>query len=77
MIKEYCTKFFFYFDKNKKTFYKYSILSFIVGMLELLGVALTYPFVLKILTNKQTDFWHSPFIIGFCIVILFIFKTFY
>lgn len=75
MIKEYCTKFFFYFDKNKKTFYKYSILSFIVGMLELLGVALTYPFVLKILTNKQTDFWHSPFIIGFCIVILFIFKN--
>ena len=74
MIREYCKKFFYYFNNNKKAFLKYSALSFVVAILELFGVALTYPFVLKLLANKPVDIWHSPIFIGFCIVFLFLLK---
>ena len=76
MILDACKKFFFYFEKNKKTFISYSVFSFVVGVLELLGVALTYPFVIKLLSNsKQTDIWHSPLLIGIFIVLLFLIKN--
>ena len=75
MIREYCKKFFYYFNNNKKAFFKYSALSFVVAILELFGVALTYPFVLKLLSNKPVDIWHSPIFIGLCIVFLFLLKN--
>ena len=75
MIREYCKKFFYYFNNNKKAFLKYSALSFVVAILELFGVALTYPFVLKLLSNKPVDIWHSPIFIGLCIVFLFLLKN--
>lgn len=75
MIREYCKKFFYYFNNNKKAFLKYSALSFVVAILELFGVALTYPFVLKLLSNKPVDIWHSPIFIGLCIVLLFLLKN--
>ena len=75
MIREYYQKFFYYFNNNKKAFFKYSALSFLVAILELFGVALTYPFVLKLLANKPVDIWHSPIFIGFCIVFLFLLKN--
>lgn len=75
MIREYCKKFFYYFNNNKKAFLKYSALSFVVAILELFGVALTYPFVLKLLSNKPVDIWHSPIFIGLYIVFLFLLKN--
>lgn len=75
MIREYYQKFFYYFNSNKKAFLKYSALSFVVAILELFGVALTYPFVLKLLSNKPVDIWHSPIFIGICIVFLFLLKN--
>lgn len=75
MILEYCKKFFYYFNKNKKSFVSYSAFSFFVGILELAGVALTYPFVIKLLSNKSTDIWHSPLLIGVLIIGLFLAKN--
>ena len=75
MIREYCKKFFYDVSNNKKAFLKYSALSFVVAILELFGVALTYPFVLKLLSNKPVDIWHSPIFIGLCIVFLFLLKN--
>ena len=75
MIRDYCKKFFYYFNNNKKAFLKYSALSFVVAILELFGVALTYPFVLKLLSNKPVDIWHSPIFIGLCILFLFLLKN--
>ena len=75
MILSSCKKFFFYFNQNKKSFISYSAFSFLVGILELAGVALTYPFVIKLLENKPTDIWHSPLLIGTLIVGLFLAKN--
>ena len=75
MILEYCKKFFYYFNKNKKSFVSYSAFSFFVGILELAGVALTYPFVIKLLSDKSTDIWHSPLLIGVLIIGLFLAKN--
>ena len=73
MFRESFNKFFKYFNKNKKSFFKYSILSFIVGVLELFGVALTYPFVLKLLdADKNTK---ESLLIGVGIVFLFLAKN--
>ena len=69
-------KFFKYFGKNKRAFGAYSFLSFIVGILELFGVALTYPFVMRILQQKpQPTFWESPIVLGIAIIILFLAKN--
>ena len=76
IIIECYKKFFLYFNRNKKNFIKYSVLSFVVGVLELFGVALTYPFVMKMLANESAqDIFHSPIFIGVCIVVLFLLKN--
>lgn len=76
MLKSCYKRFFTYFNKNKKSFVIYSCSSFLVGILELSGVALTYPFVLKLLSdNNQGSFLNSPIIIGLAIVLLFIAKN--
>ena len=64
--------FFKYFKKNKRAFIKYSFLSLIVGILELFGVALTYPFIMKLL-NKEAG--ASPLLLGFAIIVLFLTKN--
>ena len=68
--------FFKYFTKNKKAFIKYSGLSFIAGLLELFGVALTYPFIIKLLAkDPQAGFFNSPLVIGLSIITLFLVKN--
>ncbi len=68
--------FFKYFKNNKASFYKYSCLSFLVGVLELFGVALTYPFIMKLLSKEPSENWiTSPIIIGLGIIILFLLKN--
>lgn len=73
MLRDCFKKFFTYFDSNKKDFVKYSFLSFIVGVLELFGVALTYPFVLKLLSKEETS--KTAIILGLGIIALFIAKN--
>ena len=69
-------KFFKYFNKNKNSFYRYSCLSFLVGILELFGVALTYPFIMKLLSKKTVTSWiDSPVLIGIFIIVLFLLKN--
>lgn len=76
MIRDCYKRFFYYFDENKITFIKYSLSSFIVGILELFGVALTYPFVLKLLENKHScGLLNSPLFIGISIITLFLIKN--
>ena len=76
MLLKCYRKFFTYFGKNKKSFIKYSYSSFLVGILELFGVALTYPFVLKLLSkNTDSNLFSSPIVIGLAIVALFIAKN--
>lgn len=68
-------KLFNYFPQNKKSFIVYSVLSFVVGLLELFGVALTYPFVLKLL-SAGTYKGVSPLALGIAIIVLFLVKNF-
>ena len=69
--------FFKYFRNNKRTFFSYSFLSFLVGILELFGVALIYPFILKFLSeNKSDGLQNSPALIGCVIISLFLLKNF-
>ncbi len=69
-------KFFSYFQKNKKFLKLYSYLSFIVGAIELFGIALTYPFVLKLLSQQPSEnILNSPIIIGLGIILLFLAKN--
>ena len=76
MIRECFNKFFYYFSKNKGNFIKYFLLSFIAGVLELFGVVLTYPFVIKLLSqNEQTSFLTSPIVMGLGIVFFFLAKN--
>ena len=71
-------KFFKYFKKAKKGFIKYSILSFFASVLELMGVALIYPFVFKILDKSAVNsFGVSPYIIGIVIIVIFLLKNIY
>ena len=65
-------RFFGYFKKNKKGFIAYSLLSFIAGVMELIGVALTYPFVLKLLSKECSKI---SVILGLVIVFIFIAKN--
>ena len=68
--------FFGYFKDNKRAFLSYSSLSFVVGFLELFGVALTYPFILKLLSEDKTGGWqNSPVLIGCVIILLFLAKN--
>lgn len=69
MIWDYNKKFFKYFIEDKKALYKYFGLSFIVGILELFGVALTYPFITRLMSKDGLDstsiFWGCLIIIAF------------
>lgn len=64
-------KFFKYFINNKKLLFKYTILSCIVGVLELFGVALTYPFINKLLTGSSK----YSLIFGTLIIVAFLAKN--
>ena len=76
MLRVCFKKFFKYFGKNKRSFLTYSFLSFIVGVLELFGVALTYPFVMRLLEQKsEPAFWESPIFLGGIIIVLFLAKN--
>ena len=69
-------KFFEYFKDNRSAFFKYSGLSFLVGVVELFGVALTYPFIMKLLSKKTSTNWiDSPILIGLTIIVLFLLKN--
>lgn len=72
-LKDYFIKFFKYFIDDKRSFFKYFILSFFVGILELFGVALTYPFIMRILNSDGID--KVSAIIGGLIITAFIAKN--
>ena len=73
MYWEYSKKFFNYFIDDKKSFFKYLLLSFIVGVLELFGVALTYPFISKLIAYN--GFNKEIILCGTCIMLAFIIKN--
>jgi len=73
MFKDYRIEFFKYFIKDKKLFFKYFFLSFIVGGLELFGVALTYPFIYRLLSNQKLD--ATALFFGLLIVVAFLAKN--
>ncbi len=73
MNKNYKIRFFRYFIKDKKLFFKYFFLSFIVGGLELFGVALTYPFIYQLLKKGNLDF--SSILFGILIILAFLIKN--
>ncbi len=73
MLREYGFKFFKYFIEDKKAFFKYFTLSFIVGVLELFGVALTYPFISKLMS--EDGFNHTTTLYGILIIVAFLTKN--
>lgn len=76
MILRYFLKFFSYFREEKRPFIIYACLSLIAAVLELAGVALTYPFIMRILSDsKTTDWGKSPFVIGIIIIMMFMLKN--
>ncbi len=66
-------KFFKYFIDDKKGFIKYFALSFVVGVLELFGVALTYPFINKLLASEGMK--KESVFLGILIISAFIIKN--
>lgn len=76
MVIKYFKRFFNLFKDYKKGFIKYSILSTIAAILELFGVALTYPFILKLLSKNTTNnSLFSTYAIGITIICLFLLKN--
>lgn len=73
MIWDLSYKFFKYFIENKRAFSKYFVLSFIVGIFELFGVALTYPFIIGLLSKEGLD--KSSIILGCLIILAFLVKN--
>ena len=65
-------KFFKYFVLDKRGLFKYAFLSFVVGILELFGIALIYPFMNKLLSEGYQT---STIILGCIIVTAFIIKN--
>lgn len=65
-------KFFKYFVKDKKALVKYTLLSIIVGILELFGIALIYPFINKLLSQDTKS---TAFIFGGLVILAFIAKN--
>lgn len=65
-------KFFKYFVPDKRGLVKYVILSLVVGVLELFGIALIYPFINKLISEGYKT---STVILGCGIVIAFIIKN--
>lgn len=76
MILDSFKKFFQYYKEERTTFYIYACISLIAGFLELIGVALTYPFVLKIISNDSKIMGNfSALFIGVSIIVLFLLKN--
>ena len=76
MIFKYFKQFFGYFKEERKPFIIYSILSVTAAVLELMGVALVYPFILRVLSATPTNNWKaSPLLIGCFIICLFLLKN--
>ena len=76
MIIQYFRRFFYIFNDYKKAFFKYSCLSLFVAILELFGVALTYPFVIKLLSNTTPNkTYYETFFLGIIIILLFLLKN--
>lgn len=76
IIYNYFKKFFKYFNEGKKDFIKYSLLSFCAALMELIGVALIYPLIIKILSNSSnTTARNQAIIIGLAIITIFILKN--
>ncbi len=65
-------KFFKYFVKDKKALVKYTLLSIIVGILELFGIALIYPFINKLLSQDTKS---TAFVFGGLVILAFIAKN--
>lgn len=65
-------KFFKYFVPDKRGLVKYVILSLVVGVLELFGIALIYPFINKLISEGYKT---STVILGCGIVLAFIIKN--
>lgn len=65
-------KFFKYFVPDKRGLVKYVVLSFVVGILELFGIALIYPFINRLISEKCQI---STVILGCVIVLAFIIKN--
>ena len=70
---KYFRQFFKYFKESKKAFIFYSCFSVIAAVLELAGVTLVYPFVLKILKNGIEE--RTTLIIGISIIAIFLLKN--
>lgn len=76
VIIKYFRQFFKYFKEERKPFVLYSVLSLFAGIFELFGVALTYPFILKILSGNPAQDWKtSPVTLGVVIIMLFLLKN--
>lgn len=76
MILNYFQRFFYFFSDYKKAFVKYSILSVVAAVLELCGVALIYPFVIKLLAENKEEVSKSYILlIGLAIVGVFLLKN--
>lgn len=73
MFWDYGWKFFKYFVEDRKTFSKYFILSFVVGLLELFGVALTFPFINRLLSEGKINLMTIFF--GIFIILAFLTKN--
>ena len=72
MIFKYLNQFFCFFSDYKRAFVKYSMLSLLAAFLELFGVAMTYPFILSIISNKNSK---SSIILGLIIIASFLLKN--
>ena len=68
-------KFFRYFIKDKSELLNYFVLSILVGLLELMGVALIYPFINEILSTNPSDKSYMPLVLGGLIVCAFLCKN--
>ena len=76
MVLTYLKKLFFYYKDYRRAFAKYSALSVVAAFLELCGVALTYPFILKLLSGDSANISKIPtFVIGLIIIVLFLLKN--
>lgn len=73
MILSYFKQFFIYFKEEKKPFLIYSILSVLASVFELFGVALVYPFILRILSDKTDS--KSTILLGILITSMFLLKN--
>ena len=71
MYKECRKKFFKYFVNDKKMLAKYALLSFIAGILALFGVALTYPFINRLIQEPGK----ASLFLGIVIIAAFLCKN--